>query len=751
MGGRRRIIAFLSLVFACFVAFSVFGPWDFLGANRKIDTADSVLIDDADCTCVGKIYHKEIKNDKPVFYLKDVLFLTSSSSLEKTSIILYPTSDEYPLNSIIKVSGKIKCFSKARNEGNFDQKDYYNSLGLVCSVTSSQEEIVDCSFVNSFDILYKLKKNIILVYQFFLSGEETGFLSSVTLGDKSLLEGELKELFQQVGLAHVLAVSGLHVSVVCMSIFNFFRKLKKSYIFSAAISMTVALLYALLTGMSVSTIRAVGMFIIYLFAQVLGENYDLLTSASVMADILLLSNPLYIKNSSFIFSFSAVLAIVFIAKPFSDSLDLIFANYKEKRNRKLGLPEKYRKGFTEKLLTKLASSFVFSFSLSLALLPVTACLFNEIPTYSIFLNVFVLPLMPYLLVLGLLGGLLGLVVLPLGGILLRLCHYIIFIFELLSDKFTILPYGRLITGKPSVLRIVVFYVALLLVTYAFKKKYLIYKMIILIVVEILFITPRSIPFEIDVLDVGQGDATYISDGEGTSIFIDGGSTTEKEVGKYRILPFLKAKGVRQIDYWFVSHCDEDHYSGLLEAIESGYKIENIIFSSRVIKNENFKQLVCAANSHEIDVSYMKFEDTLVTKGVRLQCVYPFENSESEDLNEMCLGLLLEHDSFLGFFGGDLGCEQEKEIVKVLNGRKINFLKVGHHGSKNSSDGEFLENIAPDFGTISCAKKNKYGHPSKEAVDRLEGAGCKLFYTMKSGEIIIKNDKQITVKRFIVDE
>ena len=80
-------------------------------------------------------------------------------------------------------------------------------------------------------------------------------------------------------------------------------------------------------------------------------------------------------------------------------------------------------------------------------------------------------------------------------------------------------------------------------------------------------------------DVGQGDATYISDGEGTSIFIDGGSTTEKEVGKYRILPFLKAKGVRQIDYWFVSHCDEDHYSGLLEAIESGYKIENIIFSS----------------------------------------------------------------------------------------------------------------------------------------------------------------------------
>ncbi|MCR4830034.1 MAG: ComEC/Rec2 family competence protein, partial [Pseudobutyrivibrio sp.] len=654
--GRR--LALISLLYVLIVAFSVYGPWDYLGAYNKANAAEQFLADGIYVQATGRITGKEIKNDKVLYYVDDADIICEGGCIKNSSFFFRFDSKQIPNNSKINIKGSVSHFSRARNDGGFDMKNYYNSLGYYFELKgASVDSVKPCS--NDYrEDLFRLSDRILSVYNELMPGEEAGFLASITIGNKSELNGDLKDLFQKVGVAHVLAVSGLHVSVVCMALYRVLRKRGFSFISGACVSGIVAVFYGLLTGGSVSSIRAIGMFLVYLLADILGESYDSLTALSLMAIILLADNPLIIKNAGFVFSFSAILCILLIVLPISNHYSAVCRQRNRLRIYDISLMARFRDW--------LVSSFVFSLSIFISMLPIVTSIYYETPIYSALINLVLLPFMPVLLGFGLVGGFVGLYSLGLAEIILFPCHFIIYIFEIVADKASKLPFGRVVVGKNGIGLLILYYVSLLMIVslytkepkdeqleainprkrLASTKKRFMALIFAICFIGVLWVIPSKVKFEVDILDVGQGDGIFVSSGDGVNYFIDGGSTTNDKVGKYVLSPFLKYKGVGAIDYWFISHMDLDHVSGVFELLEEGYPIRNIVVSKEIPRDETFNNLLLAAEENHTKVIYMGSGDSCGSKHLKFTCLYPFDGSTSDDINALSLALLMEYDKDL---------------------------------------------------------------------------------------------------------
>ena len=331
----------------------------------------------------------------------------------------------------------------------------------------------------------------------------------------------------------------------------------------------------------------------------------------------------------------------------------------------------------------------------------------------------------------------------------------------------------MITGKPSEVRVVVYYGLLGAFYYVLwcgmKKKqrqmctkgaqaekqewirsWLGFGLGLVLVLLLTFLFVRGKPeFELDILDVGQGDAIYLCASDGTNFMIDGGSTDVKKVGTYRILPFLKAKAIRKVDYWFVSHTDEDHISGLVEVMESGYAVGTLVLAEAQKEDEKAYRLAELAQKNGIRVCYMKAGDVLGTRKedvvnernragtFRIECLYPTNNNDSEDVNDRCLVLYYEDENFSTFFGGDISSEVEEQLVSAGKCRQTDVLKASHHGSKYSNSDVLLHALHPRLTIASAGKKNRYGHPSPEAIARVGESGSAFYSTIDYGRIRVR--------------
>jgi competence protein ComEC len=264
----------------------------------------------------------------------------------------------------------------------------------------------------------------------------------------------------------------------------------------------------------------------------------------------------------------------------------------------------------------------------------------------------------------------------------------------------------------------------------------------------MFFWQQQREFEVDVLDVGQGDGIYLCSENGVSMFIDGGSSNVGSVGTYRILPFLKSKGISHITYWFVTHADSDHISGLKELIESGYQIDYLVVAKAALTDtsagSDMDALVGLAVSYQIKILTIQENDTFVFDGDTLTCLYPAADTQSEDKNDLSLVLLYENHNFSGIFTGDISSEAEQQLLnraESLLESGIDFYKAAHHGSRYSNSEDFLNALAPRIAVVSCSSTNNYGHPSPEAVSHMEEAGAEVYYTMESGQIKITIERE----------
>lgn len=781
----------------------------------------SVLEEGQSVRLAGKINRVEEKTNCFYYYLTDCSVEQSDHLMPCNDVLAYVSSDDYSVGQILILQGTISLFDEATNEGQFDSRAFYRSQKIDFGVWVDSVERVEGKSDRFRVWLSRVRVELGIPLSRY--ADDDGVLSAMLLGDKTSLDSEIRSLYQKSGIAHVLAISGLHISLLGMALYRLLRhRCGLTYLWAGIVAASFLVAYTLMTGNAFSARRATGMLIVYLVADLLGRSYDMLSALSLIVILLLWENPFLVTNSGFQFSVAAVVGIGVgqgVLVPRVGSWKVVYGRRKKqddvvrcdavkcdvakrdaakcdvakrdatkcdatkcdaaKRDAAKCDAERIRMqnlvDWMKRRMDKCLPGMMISISIQLFTIPLVAYYYYEIPVYAILLNIPVLALIPYVLGLAVFGSLTGQIAFlqPLSFALCRVCGWVLHGYRWLCDASLLLPGARMITGKPSEVRVVVYYGLLGAFYYVLwcgmKKKqrqmctreaqaekqewirsWFGFGLGLVLVLLLTFLFVRGKPeFELDILDVGQGDAIYLCASDGTNFMIDGGSTDVKKVGTYRILPFLKAKAIRKVDYWFVSHTDEDHISGLVEVMESGYAVGTLVLAEAQKEDEKAHRLAELAQKNGIRVCYMKAGDVLGTRKedvvnernraetFRIECLYPTNNNDSEDVNDRCLVLYYEDENFSAFFGGDISSEVEEQLVSAGKCRQTDVLKASHHGSKYSNSDVLLHALHPRLTIASAGKKNRYGHPSPEAIARVGESGSAFYSTIDYGRIRVR--------------
>ena len=693
----------------------------------------------------GKVNKIEDKEKQVLLFLSHAKGEESGTVSSYGHVILSISAEQFS-DAKIRIGNRIQAdstymgFGKARNAGNFDEENYYRSMGISGKFRLQKKgkiEIKDASFDAGRQWLFEIRRKIRGIFQSILErdAEKAGIFSAIVLGDRSQVESDVKSLYQKNGIAHILAVSGLHISLIGMGLFKILRK--QFYVpVSAILSGSVMVLFCILSGGSASAIRATTMFLLRMTAAMRGKTFDLLTGLAFAGLLLLLTNPLYLTNSAFLLSFGAILG--------------------------LALP-----GHAAERLLSLQNSAVKAFFASLSVFlmtaPILMSVYYEISLFSILLNLAVIPLMSLILGSGILGGISGLLSLALARFAIGLGTYLLSFVEILCRILDYLPFLVFITGKPSAARVILFYALLLGGTAVWgwwsrkeragisffrnnpeKWKRRCFAGWILLLLFVLFLHFPHRSLQITFLDVDQGDGILLEMPSGEVCLIDGGSSSIADVGTRRMESALKYCGISEIDYAFVSHTDSDHFSGMLELMEESgagsIRIRHLclpVFED----NENQTLLLTTARERGIPVTFLSSGMTYSFGEVRLTCLHPATGKSYSSANAASEVLSLTYGSFSALFTGDLEAEGEQELIHRFSSLDHDLLKVGHHGSRDASSSAFLEAVSPQLAVISAGVKNQYGHPHKEAVDRLKKCGAQIYLTAEKGQIQVKVDRK----------
>ncbi|MCR5303726.1 MAG: DNA internalization-related competence protein ComEC/Rec2 [Lachnospiraceae bacterium] len=669
---------------------------------------------------------------------------------EKGSVLKCVLSDPEAgpkTGSGIKIKGLVEPFSKARNPGSFDNLLYQRSLGICCSLKNCIILYETEEYDHYREALSMVREYLGMLLDRVFGEDDGSILRAVTLGDKTALDSETKAMYQRNGIIHILAVSGLHISVLGAGLY---RMLKKTGLPSAvSVSLAVFFMYSYgqMCGSSASAVRAITMFSIRMGAVLLHRTYDLLTALTAAALMILASSPLYITQAGFLFSFSAVFAVGAVS-PVTDDI-LMLRGIKGRRK-------------------KLISAFSSGADIALITLPIHTGFYYSFPVISLVINLIVIPLMTVVMAGAIVSMALGAVFLPLAFLPAFPVKMILRLYEGLCTLGDMMPVNNVITGCPAPFRIVIYY-ALISIPLIFHRDHspATFLTTVLAAASLLVFRPCT-GFGMTFLDVGQGDCIYITDGRGTDILTDGGSTTEMSPGERIIEPFLKYNGIDELDCVFITHLDADHYNGIMEMIEmSGagcVKIKQILLNECVVQNggEKLKELSDLCDSLDIPLRTISKGDMVNAGDLTVRCLYPestrkrqdlkgrsalegtkgspYPSDGNEDMNSLSTVLRVEYRDFTCLLTGDIqdtGEEKLTEIIRSEEGfRDTDILKVAHHGSKNSTPAEFLELTKPAVSIISAGKDNSYGHPHRETLKRLDDAGSLIYSTKEYGAISV---------------
>lgn len=718
-------------------------------------------------------------------YLNQISVISESNSeisfLPEQRITMLSENEEIMPGDRIVARGTFAPFLEASNPGQFDFRKWYFNQKTVCTLKSPVILEIQEGSGGIKRMLWKLQSAFRRSYETILPAKAAGIITAISLGDKGLMETEWKTTYQEGGIAHITSVSGLHITLIGMSLYRLLRKWYLPFGVSAAFSGGLVWLYVTMTGSGVSALRAAVMFCIWLGAQVCGRKYDMITSMTAAAAVLILSDTSVLGESSFCLSFSAILSLAVLVPQMQASAG---------QGMEVLAGSVQRKGW-------MFTSAISSLGVWMGMLPVTLYFFYQAAPWSILVNLAVIPLMSSVMLFGLLSAAAGMLSIPAGMFLAAPMQYLLAFFEILCKAEQKLPCGLWVAGKPAWWSILLYYCllgAVVAVTGCPKlkkcpknrKRNSIRLSIWILVVWTGFAAAG--PFilragsqegsgdsgeemEILCLDVGQGDGALIRLPGGVNCLIDGGSSSERSLWSNRISQCIKYYGIDTLDYIFLSHGDADHTSGVAEFLtnyERGFRgksVHGITVKHLVLPPsadpEDFAEIKELARQQEISVLQMDAGDSIGEIGTenlsdrssadsdtqeflwKIRCLAPCADNLTGDKNEDSMVVLIQYGEFEMLFTGDLEGEAEAALTRELEEQGItaDILKVGHHGSANASSEAFLDALEAEAAVISCGKNNSYGHPSSETLERLEDAGMQVFVTSEVGAVQIKTDGQ----------
>lgn len=679
---------------------------------------------------------------------------------EQKIIVTIEEENILPGDQLI-VRGIFSPFEPAGNPGQFDMRNWYFRQNTVCALKKPQILQYRTGDRGVQAYLYRIKCAFQTSYQNCMPEKTAATITAITLGDKGWMESEWKDQYQEGGIAHIIAVSGLHITMIGMGIYRFLRWIYLPILPSAIMSAAGTILYGMLTGSGISAVRAVVMFLVWLGAQITGRKYDQITGLAVAAAVLVLPDARAVQESSFWLSFGAVVTLAVLVPYMKASC---------------------------RIQTGIGNSICSGIGIWIGMLPLTLYFFYQAIPWSTAVNLLVIPLMSAVMSYGLLSGAAGLLSQSLGVFLGAPVQYLLQFFDFLCEQQQKLPGAVWVAGRPEWYQIILYYTLLVIAVLAGKYLWRIWKKkpkrartgslliwgMVLIVGSILMTGHSQEQLEIISLDVGQGDGALVRLPGGADCLVDCGSSSVRELWNYRAESVLKYYGVQTLDYVFLSHADQDHVNGIMQYLqeyECGYdgrNVHGITLKNLVLpkcgQSEDFAELIQLAKTNGITVLFMAAGDQIAAadryqqpesaeqqktdsrrRSWQIQCLAPNQETLTGDSNQDSMVLMVQYGTFRMLFTGDLEGEAENRLTELAQKNQISLaadvLKAGHHGSKNASSASFLEKVMPKAAVISCGKDNSYGHPAKETLERLNQCGISVIQTMESGAVQIISDGQ----------
>ncbi len=599
---------------------------------------------------------------------------------------------EIQLGDTYYITGKFYLPKEPTTANLFDYRNYLKSqkINYLVSITTIHKTS------NNKSIYYHIKNMVRERLH------DNPYLYTFILGDKTLLLSDVKEAYQNNGISHLFAISGMHIALLSTILLTILKIIKVRENKRYFITSLFLIYYLLLVGFYPSILRGVLFFILFSINKIY-YFYIKSTNLFILALVItLLINPYYIYDIGFLYSFTISLALLLSIDYINDK------NY---------------------FISLLKTSYI-SFLISI---PISLYYFCQINILSIFYNLFFVPLVSFIIFpLALLTFLF-----PFLETILNIFTFLLEKVSLFLDRFQFLTF---LFYKTSILVYIFYMILLFWILKRINQKKKSYLVIFILILIIHYNIPNiDNSTYIKMIDVGQGDSILLHS-KNKSVLIDTGGVTNYSKEKWKIrdkknsivknttIPLLKSLGIKKIDYLILTHGDYDHMGEAINLVNN-FKVEKVIFNCgrfNYLEKELMKVL------EDKNIIYFSCMDELNINDLKLQFL---QTKDFNDENDNSNVIYTEIENYKFMFMGDASIKTEKEIVNTYNLGKIDVLKVGHHGSRTSSGKEFVGIINPKYALISVGKDNKFKHPNKEALDNLKNS--KIYRTDQNGTITVK--------------
>lgn len=725
--------------------------------------------------------------------------------------------EEFDYGDIVEVKGIFSKVNKATNEYCFDYREFLKQKKIDGNIKEIKVNLLRknsmlCKISNA-----KIKLNKYIDENY--SDIASGFLKTLLLGEINEIEKEIKEDFTKANISHILAISGMHISIIILVIKNTMQILKFDKRLEKIFLNLLIICYIFFIDYPISAIRVAITQVILLITFFTNRKSNFYNTISITLFIILLLNPYNIESTAMQLSFGGICGIYlfykFIKKMFfykfciqkktvkealkenknEDENEDVNANINTKVNRNI---RKNIKNICQtviksnKLKQIVIDSLCLNISVQIFIFPIVWYKFNFISITSfipsILISLFIFPI----LILGYLSFFEILIQKFISiGIISKINNFIILKMLNLISILSKLPLLSIYLKRPNEIFIVSYYVVLILcikiiqkdklaellhiwriksgkvpikqyIRVKFKKNNDFKRIVLIVILNIVIIFQSFVQdnflkngVEIYFLDVGQGDSTIIRTAKNKTIVIDGGEGEKSgfDYGKNVLFPFLINKGVRKIDFLIFSHFDSDHCGGLIYLLEN-IKVDNILIGKQFEKNENLEYIVNLANKKHVKIIELQAGNKInIEKNSSLEILWPSEteNISENSINNNSLVCKFVYKNFSMLLTGDIeSIAEEKLLGKYKNTNRLNanILKIAHHGSKTSSIQEFLDEVNPKIALIGVGRKNKFGHPNQEVLERLKEKGIQIYRTDQNGEIQIIVKNNLKIKTFL---
>ena len=655
-------------------------------------------------------------------------YIAEVNKLDIEDKIIYPRE-----KIILKVLGKNRLELGDRIEANtylrepkentnpkmFNYKLYLETENIFVLTTVKGETICEISKANLsfFDNLRaRFIGRVENVFDKYLSKNNSAILKSIILGNYSYLDSDILVQYRELGIAHILAVSGLHIGIIAAFLISVFTYIGLDRKINYILTICTIWIYGFLIGYPSSVLRALIMFTVLYYSMMIFQRYDSINSLLFAAFIILGANPLALFSAGFQLSFLATFFILYLVPKLK-------TNFYYHRNKIIGT-----------LCTILGAQ--------LGILPILAYYFNTISIFGILANLIIIPLLSFSLVLGFILLIISYISHFASSMLAILLNAILNLANYLSSIIYDFPILTIKSCSPDILSIILYYFLIFFVANfksfninnSYFKRAILFYLVICVAFSCLWVFADKM-MTIEFIDVGQGDCILLKNRNFNYMIDTGGSIIgDFDVGEKVVFPYLIKTGIFSLDGIFISHFHEDHCKGLLYLMKN-IDIKKIYIGYEKMDNDLFCEIIECAQSEGIPIVMLKegsrfFIDSNAYFEILSSKTMVGKNTENE--NELSLVTLLNYYGKKILFTGDIESQGEKYLCENYD-FKVDILKVPHHGSKTSSNINFIDKFNPKHGIILVGK-NSFGHPSDEVLDRYEENHTSIYRTDDLGMI-----------------